>query len=117
VVVTLNVRFAPNSEAIPPTYHPDLDKLGAVLSWPQYADYRIQLEGHTDNQGSARLNQALSEKRVQSIKQYLVQRYQIGPERVRVVGYGPNRPIASNATPEGRSQNRRVEVVNLGLGY
>ena len=46
--VALNVLFAPNSENILPAYYPDLDKLGTVLSWPQYAEYRIQIEGHTD---------------------------------------------------------------------
>jgi outer membrane protein OmpA-like peptidoglycan-associated protein len=114
--VALNVLFAPNSENILPAYYPDLDKLGTVLSWPQYAEYRIQIEGHTDALGAAQRNQILSEKRVQSIKQYLVQRFQIAPERLHAVGYGASRPIAPNTTPEGRSQNRRVEVVNLGPG-
>lgn len=57
-----------------------------------------------------------SERRVQSMKDYLIQHFHIAPERVRTVGYGASRPIASNDTPEGRSQNRRVEVVNLGHG-
>jgi outer membrane protein OmpA-like peptidoglycan-associated protein len=112
--VTLNVLFGPNSEVIPTTSYAEIDKLGTVLSWPQYSEYRIQLEGHTDSQGPERKNQSLSEKRVQSIKDYLVQRFHITPERVRAVGYGASRPLASNDTAEGRSQNRRVEVVNLG---
>lgn len=114
--VTLNVRFGPNSDTIPQTSFGEIDKLGTVLSWPQYKDYRIQLEGHTDAQGSERKNQVLSEKRVQSIKEYLVQHFHIAPDRVRAVGYGSSKPIASNDTPEGRSQNRRVEVVSLGRG-
>jgi OOP family OmpA-OmpF porin len=113
--VTLNVLFGSNSDAVPPTAHAEIDKLGTLLSWPQYADYIIQLEGHTDSQGSAPKNQILSEKRVQNIKTYLVQNFRLDPERIRAVGYGESRPIASNDTPEGRSQNRRVEVVNLGL--
>jgi outer membrane protein OmpA-like peptidoglycan-associated protein len=112
--VTLNVLFPPSSETIPSASYAEIDKLGTVLSWPQYTDYRVQLEGHTDNQGSERKNQALSEKRVQSIKAYLTQHFHIAPERVRAVGYGASKPIAPNDTPEGRSQNRRVEVVNLG---
>jgi outer membrane protein OmpA-like peptidoglycan-associated protein len=115
-VVTLNVLFAPNSATVPPTSYAEVDKLGTVLSWPQYLDYRIQIEGHTDNQGNERKNQQLSEKRVQSIKQYLTQRFQIAPERIQAVGYGASKPIASNDTPEGRNQNRRVEVTNLGRG-
>jgi len=113
-VVTLNVTFGTNSDTIPSTSYTEIDKLGTILSWPQYTDYRIQLEGHTDSQGSARKNQMLSEKRVQSMKEYLVQHFHIAPERVRAVGYGASKPIASNDTQEGRSQNRRVEVVNLG---
>jgi len=115
-VVTLNVLFGSNSEALPPTAYAEVDKLGTILSWPQYAAYRIQLEGHTDSQGSQRKNQRLSEKRVQNMKDYLIQHFRIAPERVRTVGYGASRPIASNDTPEGRSQHRRLEVVNLGHG-
>ena len=112
--VALNVLFASNSAALPPASYAEVDKLGMVLSWPQYTDYRIQLAGHTDNQGSERKNQALSERRVQSIKAYLTQHFAIAPERVQVMGYGSTRPIASNDTPEGRAKNRRVEVVSLG---
>ena len=112
--VTLNVLFGSNSDAIPPTSYAEIDKLGTLLSWPQYTDYRVQLEGHTDSQGAARKNQALSEKRVQNIKTYLVQHFHLAPERILAVGYGSAKPIASNDTPEGRGQNRRVEVVNLG---
>jgi outer membrane protein OmpA-like peptidoglycan-associated protein len=112
--VTLNVLFGSSSDAIPPASYVEIDKLGTLLSWPQYTDYRIQLEGHTDSQGSAHKNQALSEKRVQNIKHYLVEHFHLAPERILAVGYGESRPIASNDTPEGRGQNRRVEVVNLG---
>jgi outer membrane protein OmpA-like peptidoglycan-associated protein len=112
--VTINVLFASNSDVIPSTSYAEIDKLGTILSWPQYTDYRIQLEGHTDSQGSERKNQALSEKRVQNMKAYLVQHFHITSERVHAVGYGSSRPIAPNDTPDGRSRNRRVEVVNLG---
>ena len=112
--VAINVLSAPNSDTLPATSYAEVDKLGTVLSWPQYADYRIQLAGHTDNQGSERKNQALSERRVQSIKAYLTQRFHIAPERVQAVGYGSTKPIMPNDTPEGRAKNRRVEVVSLG---
>jgi outer membrane protein OmpA-like peptidoglycan-associated protein len=112
--VALNVLFAPNSATLPTASYAEVDKLGMVLSWPQYTDYRIQLAGHTDNLGSERKNQALSERRVQSIKAYLTQHFSIAPERVQVMGHGSTRPIASNDTAEGRAKNRRVEVVSLG---
>lgn len=112
--VALNVLFATNSDKLPTSSYAEVDKLGTVLSWPQYTDYRIQLAGHTDSQGSERKNQVLSERRVQSIKNYLTQRFHIAPERVQAVGYGSTRPIVPNDTPEGRAKNRRVEVVSLG---
>ena len=112
--VTLNILFGSNSDVIPPASYVEIDKLGTLLSWPQYTDYRIQLEGHTDSQGSARTNQALSEKRVQNIKTYLVQHFRLAPDRILAIGYGSSQPIAPNNTPEGRSQNRRVDVVNIG---
>ena len=112
--VALNVLFAPNSDTLPSTSYAEVDKLGTVLSWPQYTDYRIQLAGHTDNQGSERKNQALSERRVQSIRAYLTQRFHIAPERVHTIDYGSTKPIIPNDTPEGRAKNRRVEVVSLG---
>jgi outer membrane protein OmpA-like peptidoglycan-associated protein len=112
--VTINVLFAPNSDTLPAASYAEVDKLGTVLSWPQYTDYRIQLAGHTDSQGSERKNQALSERRVQSIKAYLTQRFHIAAERVQAVGYGSAKPMAPNDTPEGRAKNRRVEVVSLG---
>ena len=112
--VAINVLFTPNSDTLPATSYAEVDKLGTVLSWPQYTDYRIQLAGHTDNQGSERKNQEISERRVQSIKAYLTQHCHIAPERVQAIGHGPTRPIMPNDTPEGRAKNRRVEVVSLG---
>ncbi|RMF89390.1 MAG: OmpA family protein [Nitrospinota bacterium] len=112
--VALNVFFEFNSDKVLPQYYPDLDKLGQVLTNPRYADYRVQIEGHTDSIGSDRYNQALSERRAMSVKRYLIQNFPIDPSRLVVKGYGERRPIASNDTPEGRSRNRRVEVVNLG---
>jgi outer membrane protein OmpA-like peptidoglycan-associated protein len=114
VSVALNVLFEFNSDQIMPQYYSDLDKLGQVLTDPKYAEYRLQIEGHTDSIGSAYYNQALSERRAASIKKYLVDRFSIDTERLVVKGYGKDQPIASNNTDEGRAKNRRVEVVNLG---
>jgi hypothetical protein len=86
--VVLNVQFASNSEAIPSTSYGEIDKLGTLLRWPQYADYGVQLEGHTDSQGAARKNLVLSEKRVQSLKAYLVQRFHVRAGSARGGGYG-----------------------------
>jgi OmpA-OmpF porin, OOP family len=95
-------------------YYGDLDKLGKVLTAPEYSIYRVQIEGHTDSLGSDSYNQRLSERRAQSVKRYLVQHFPLPSDRLVVRGFGKNKPIASNDTPEGRDKNRRVEVVNLG---
>ncbi len=114
VSVALNVFFEFDSDKILSDYYDDLDKLGEALKLPQYAGYRVQIEGHTDSVGPASYNQNLSERRAASVKRYLVQKAAIDPARLIVKGYGENQPIASNETVEGRAKNRRVEVMNLG---
>ena len=71
---------------------------------------RIVVEGHTDSQGKAAFNQELSLRRAQSVRDYLVSRG-IASDRITAQGMGSTRPIASNANPEGRANNRRVEIV------
>jgi outer membrane protein OmpA-like peptidoglycan-associated protein len=112
--VIIPVLFELNSAVILPQYYNDLGKLGAQLTAPHYREYRVQIEGHTDNRGSLLYNQRLSEKRAQSVQQYLVQHFAIAPERLPIKGYGPSKPIAPNNSEAGRSQNRRIEVANFG---
>jgi OmpA family protein len=112
--VALNVFFEFNSDKILQGYYGDLDKLGKVLTTPQYSVYRIQVEGYTDSVGSDSYNQRLSQRRAESVKRYLVQHFPIPVDRLVVKGLGESNPIASNDTSEGRDKNRRVEVVNLG---
>jgi outer membrane protein OmpA-like peptidoglycan-associated protein len=78
-------------------------------------DIRIELSGHTDNQGNPRSNVELSQARVEAVKQYLVERG-IDPDRITGRGYGGSRPIASNRTEETRRLNRRVEFQVIGSG-
>jgi outer membrane protein OmpA-like peptidoglycan-associated protein len=85
-----------------------IDKLAAFLE--RYPDRRVTVEGFTDSTGSAEYNQALSERRAQSVRDALVQKG-IDPARVDTQGYGEEFPKASNETPAGRQLNRRVEVV------
>jgi len=108
------VEFDTNSDAIRPQYYANLNELGKVLAQPQHAAYRIQIEGHTDSVGSDLYNKTLSQKRAESVKQYLLQHFPIKPANLSAAGYGKNDPIAPNETPEGRTKNRRVQVVNLG---
>ena len=73
----------------------------------------IEVVGHTDDVGDDRYNQKLSEQRAEAVARYLVEAG-IDPNKILMVGAGESAPIASNATPEGRAENRRVEVLVLG---
>jgi outer membrane protein OmpA-like peptidoglycan-associated protein len=112
--IALNVFFESNSDKILPAFYADMDKLGKVLTDPQYSAYRVEIEGHTDSIGSDSYNQRLSQRRAESVKHYLTQRFPIASDRIAAKGFGESRPIASNDTLDGRGQNRRVEVVNPG---
>lgn len=74
-----------------------------------FANARIRIEGNTDNVGSTSANIALSERRAQSVANYLIREHGMSPNRLIIVGNGPNNPIASNATAEGKAQNRRTD--------
>ena len=83
---------------------------GIVLAYPSL---RVQIEGHTDSVGSDEYNQQLSEHRAQAVRDYFVQQG-INQSAIEARGFGKTEPIASNETPEGRQQNRRVELVLSG---
>jgi len=72
--------------------------------------YVIEVQGHTDNTGSYDMNMQLSQNRADAVKAYLIEAG-VEESRLIAVGYGPTRPIADNATKQGRSQNRRVEFI------
>ena len=107
--VALNVNFEFNSDAILPQYYPDLNKLGEVLA--QYPQAAMEISGHTDNVGPDPYNDLLSQKRAESVKRYLVQRFPVNAEHLQTIGYGESQPRVTNDTSEGRSINRRVEVI------
>jgi outer membrane protein OmpA-like peptidoglycan-associated protein len=100
------VRFDTNKSTLTATAKANLDKLVTVFN--QYPDTNIQIYGYTDSTGSAEYNLKLSEQRSVSVKAYLGTKG-IGATRFTTTGLGIADPIATNDTPEGRSQNRRVE--------
>ncbi len=102
-----NITFATDQDQLNAGFLPVLDSVAIVLN--KYPRTLLDIDGHTDDQGSEQYNQALSERRAISVAQYLGSRG-IDQRRLLVVGFGETRPIASNATPEGRAQNRRVEI-------
>ncbi len=101
------VTFATNQSAIQPQFQPTLNQVAATLA--EYPKTIIDVLGHTDSDGSEAYNQALSERRAQSVSSYL-SGHGIAPVRMATTGYGETRPIASNETPDGKAQNRRVEI-------
>ena len=90
-----------------------LAEIGKGLSSPQLKDAKFMIEGHTDSAGEADLEQNLSEKRAESVKNYLVKQCKMGSDRLMAVGLGQSKPIASNDTDKGRQRNRRVEIVRM----
>lgn len=71
----------------------------------------LKIEGHTDNIGSEYYNEKLSLQRASAVAEAIIEGYGISPKRVFIEGYGESKPIASNATPEGRRKNRRVDII------
>jgi outer membrane protein OmpA-like peptidoglycan-associated protein len=104
------VRFGTAKADLPPGDIPSLDQIATVLV--EYPELKVRIEGHTDNSGRDETNLALSQKRAEAVMEALVQRGVAG-ERLTALGIGEARPIASNETQAGRSQNRRVEIYVL----
>lgn len=75
----------------------------------KYPGFKVQIEGHTDNKGSADANKALSQKRAEAVVAWLTANLQTPADRMEAKGYGPDKPIADNKTEKGRGKNRRVD--------
>jgi len=101
------ITFATNQSTIQPQFQTTLNDVAQTLS--QYPKTMIDVLGYTDSDGTESYNQALSERRAQSVASYLSTRG-VASVRMATMGYGEMRPIASNETPEGKAQNRRVEI-------
>ena len=79
----------------------------------EHPELKLMIEGHTDDVGAAATNQSLSEKRAEAVRKYLVDTYGVDMARLQAKGFGASKPVSGNDTPEGRQQNRRVELVKL----
>jgi len=109
MVMTLSdVLFDTGRATLKPGATRDLDRLAQALK--DNANTRVKIEGYTDSVGSMAYNQGLSERRAQAVADALEVRG-VPPDRYQVEGLGKEYPVASNNTPEGRQQNRRVEIV------
>lgn len=102
-----NITFPTDQDQVLPPFYPTLNSVAIVLR--KFNKTLIDVNGHTDSTGSQSHNQELSQRRAESVANYLSSQG-VDPRRMSAMGFGPNQPIATNATPEGRAQNRRVEV-------
>jgi outer membrane protein OmpA-like peptidoglycan-associated protein len=75
----------------------------------EYSDYSLRMMGHTDNSGNSESNLILSQARVDEVRMYLISKG-IAESRLEAIGFGAQRPITTNDTPAGRTENRRVEM-------
>jgi outer membrane protein OmpA-like peptidoglycan-associated protein len=107
LTIVEKVHFAVNSDKI--VGKKSFKVLDAVIKiMKANPKMKLRIEGHTDNQGSRELNMDLSQRRAEAVKKYIVDGG-IKENRLKAVGYGPDKPIADNDTKEGRAANRRVE--------
>jgi outer membrane protein OmpA-like peptidoglycan-associated protein len=102
-----DVMFDTGSSSLAPGAFGRLDQLADTLN--RYPDTDLVVKGHTDGSGSETYNQTLSEQRADAVRRYLIGRG-VASARITSIGFGESMPLATNATPEGRQQNRRVEI-------
>lgn len=102
-----NVTFETESAALNARFFDTLNAVGTVLE--EYDKTLVEITGHTDSTGADAYNQDLSERRAASVGAYL-ESQGVDADRMVIIGYGETQPIATNATPEGRAANRRVEI-------
>ena len=108
---TQGILFEVDSDRLRPESTPTLDEIGRMLE--DHPELKIAIEGHTDADGDEAYNLDLSDRRAAAVKTFITSRYDLGDSRLETLGFGESQPVADNATPEGRQQNRRVELVRL----
>jgi outer membrane protein OmpA-like peptidoglycan-associated protein len=107
--VTYGIYFDFNKDTLKPESEPVLKEIAQAMT--NNPDWKLTVEGHTDNIGGDTYNLDLSKRRAASVKQALVTQYNIAPDRLLTGGFGASRPVETNDTLEGRARNRRVELV------
>ncbi|KAA9010583.1 OmpA family protein [Histidinibacterium aquaticum] len=110
LIVTLpqDILFATDSATLTGALQSDIAALARNLN--QYPGTTVTVVGHTDNVGDASYNQNLSRRRAQAVTSVLVSNG-VSPNRIQTIGRGEDAPVADNLTPQGRQQNRRVEII------
>ncbi|SHI47754.1 OmpA-OmpF porin, OOP family [Malonomonas rubra DSM 5091] len=106
--LSLKINFGHDSDKIGPEYDAEIAKAAECIN--NYPGNKVNIEGHTDSRGAAAYNQQLSERRAKAVLNRLVEKFNIPASRMSARGFGETKPIADNATAEGRFENRRVDV-------
>ena len=107
--IELKVLFDNDKSLVKPNYYPEVKRVADFMA--RHPEVSGTIEGHTDSNASDSYNLKLSQRRVDAVKQILIDKFGIESSRLNAIGYGESRPIATNATAEGRQQNRRVVAV------
>lgn len=109
IIRLVGLNFAVGKSVIEPQYFSLLTKVQkAIRTFP---DCNITVEGHTDAYGGDEMNQKLSEERAKAVRQYLIANMGLSETRISAVGFGETKPIANNETSEGRTKNRRIDII------
>lgn len=103
------ITFDTNKAVVKAEYYDELDKLGNFLK--EFPASKGTIEGYTDADGSKAANIKLSQKRAESVRDYIINKFGIDGSRIAAKGFGPAKPIASNKTAAGKAKNRRIEAV------
>lgn len=106
--INLEVLFEFDKAVVQPVFNQQIEAVANFMK--KYPETTTVIEGHTDSKGNDSYNMGLSQRRADAVKQELVNKYGIDPQRLDTVGYGETRPVDTNDTPEGRYNNRRVEA-------
>ncbi len=102
------IYFDPNSAKMGLDSRAVVDEVGEFMRL--YENTVVDIDGNTDSTGSRMLNMDLSKQRADAVKQYLIEKYHFPAERMRTAGNGPDKPLDTNDTPEGREKNRRTDI-------
>jgi OOP family OmpA-OmpF porin len=110
ISISLFIEFDfDKKDVIRPQNYDDVKKIADSMK--KYSEANVLLEGHTDNEGTELYNMGLSRRRAESVKRYLVEKFNVDASRISTLGYGQSNPISTNGTPAGQQKNRRVVAI------
>jgi outer membrane protein OmpA-like peptidoglycan-associated protein len=107
-MVNLEVFFDTDKAVIKPESFDRIEEFANFLK--AHPELKAEIQGHTDSDASDQYNMGLSQRRADAVRNALIERYGIAPDRLTAKGFGETQPIASNATPEGKAKNRRIQA-------